>query len=611
VTAVDSFHQLRLKFTDPVQHDYEIIRPIVLFAESVAERSRELDIDRTVIGEKARRFLEKGMFGLVDQRTTSSGRKGHEYPGPIAGYILYLKELYPPIHYREIVRIIKHKFGYDTNHHTVKHFLDTHPVPVQLSMELDLEVPAFHEFEDSYQARYTVVSMYFSGWNKRSIAGLLHLSRRQVGRIIEAFERDGFEGLLDERTRPPSHSANQLTLPLLKEILEVQHEYPRAGRFRVKGLLAQRLEDDPPSEATIGRAMALNRQYHHAPGPWQRKQDDEEPDTTPKYLPYRPEYRHQLWYIDIRYLVKLASGWVYSVCVIEGYSRKILAGMASEYQDLVAVLQILRASLIEYGCPEAIVSDNGSVFEASTYDYVLRTLNIRSLQIEKGKPWQNLIEAQFKIQLRLADHNFERAATLEEVQDYHAEFVETFNTTPHWAHRERLDARRTPADVLKWVRGRTVDLAQLQRLFRHLQFTRTVNQFGFVSVQRFYIYAERGLSRQRVSVWIYEGRLHIEYQQTQLARYAYKYDRKQKRLTEVSEPTLYQTEFQSPQLEILELDDAHWLKVRPRPYQPRPKFILPDVEQLPLWRLALWAAVPLGTAIRVGNYFFPNMGHFL
>jgi hypothetical protein len=30
------------------------------------------------------------------------------------------------------------------------------------------------------------------------------------------------------------------------------------------------------------------------------------------------------------------------------------------------------------------------------------------------------------------------------------------------------------------------------------------------SLQRFYIYAERGLARQRVLVWLYEGRLHLE-----------------------------------------------------------------------------------------------------
>jgi len=40
-----------------------------------------------------------------------------------------------------------------------------------------------------------------------------------------------------------------------------------------------------------------------------------------------------------------------------------------------------------------------------------------------------------------------------------------------------------------------------------------VNPYGFVSIQRFYIYAEQGLSRQRVAVWIYEGQLRIEYRE--------------------------------------------------------------------------------------------------
>jgi putative transposase len=144
----------------------------------------------------------------------------------------------------------------------------------------------------------------------------------------------------------------------------------------------------------------------------------------------------------------LDGRWVYSICIVEGYSRKILAGMVSPHQDLTAVLQILHAALSEYGCPQALVSDNGSVFTAHHYLAILRDLDIEPLHIEKGKPWQNLIEAQFKVQLRLADFKFEQAETLGEVQNRHAEFIETFNTTTHWAHRHRNLGYRTPVDVL-------------------------------------------------------------------------------------------------------------------------------------------------------------------
>ena len=48
---------------------------------------------------------------------------------------------------------------------------------------------------------------------------------------------------------------------------------------------------------------------------------------------------------------------------MEGYSRTILAGMASLYQDEIAILQLLHAALAQYGRPEAIVSDNGRGFQ--------------------------------------------------------------------------------------------------------------------------------------------------------------------------------------------------------------------------------------------------------
>ena len=143
--------------------------------------------------------------------------------------------------------------------------------------------------------------------------------------------------------------------------------------------------------------------------------------------------------------------------------------------------------------------------------------------------------------------------------------------------------------VLAWVRGRAVDPQKLQRLFRRLRFFRTVNRFGFVRVQRFYIYAEQGLSRRRVSIWIYEGRVHIEYQETLLAKYQADYDQKQKRLQGVSQPTFYQTPFVSPQLVLFELDDEQWLKVRRRSYDRHLKPPQVEAWQLPLAALEIAA----------------------
>src|SRR3982751_1806544 len=69
VAEQDEFVQIREQCIDPLQHDYEVIRPIVLFAETAAERSRQTGIERTVVGDKARRFVLEGMEGLRDRRT--------------------------------------------------------------------------------------------------------------------------------------------------------------------------------------------------------------------------------------------------------------------------------------------------------------------------------------------------------------------------------------------------------------------------------------------------------------------------------------------------------------------------------------------------------------
>jgi transposase InsO family protein len=246
---------------------------------------------------------------------------------------------------------------------------------------------------------------------------------------------------------------------------------------------------------------------------------------------------------------------------------------------------LLTAALTEYGCPAKLVSDNGAVFTVHAYCGLLETLGIEACYIEKGQPWENLIEAQFKVQVRLADHAFEQAQDLAAIQHAHAQFVETFNTIPHWAHQDRVDGMRTPEAVLAGARGRRVFPDELRQLLRELQFDRSVDRHGYVSIQRFYIYAERGLTRQRVSIWLYERRLHIASREARLARYTYRYDRKQRHLRTIEHPQLYTTPFADPQLELWELDDEQWRKVlerMPRLHRAALPHSLP-VEQLPLW----------------------------
>ncbi len=109
-------------------------------------------MERTTVGDKARRFVLEGMEGLRDRRAEPRDPQEPVYPEAIAGYIVYVKQLYPLIHLQEIARILLRKFGYKTNHHTLKRFLAPYDTP----MQLELDLTTFSSYEEAYQARWRV-----------------------------------------------------------------------------------------------------------------------------------------------------------------------------------------------------------------------------------------------------------------------------------------------------------------------------------------------------------------------------------------------------------------------------------------------------------------------
>jgi hypothetical protein len=67
-----------------------------------------------------------------------------------------------------------------------------------------------------------------------------------------------------------------------------------------------------------------------------------------------------------------------------------------------------------------------------------------------------------------------------------------------------------------------------------------------------------------------------------VARYRCDYDLQHKQIHGLSDPTLYTTPFTSPQLELIELDDAPWVKFQQRPARTYSKRLAMLPIQLPL-----------------------------
>ena len=145
-----------------------------------------------------------------------------------------------------------------------------------------------------------------------------------------------------------------------------------------------------------------------------------------------------------------------------------------------------------------------------------------------------------------------------------------YNYQVHWAHQHREDACHAPQEVLGESKGRPVTPEELHRLFYRTRFGRYVNRLGYVRFRHWRLYGERGLAQEHTAVWLYGETLTIEFADEPLAQYRVRYQPNKKQLRAITEPRLFETAFQSPQLALWELDDAECLKVMRRPdYAPR------------------------------------------
>jgi hypothetical protein len=194
VEPTAEFVQLQLGFTDQTQRRYEVIRPLLLFADRTAtQRAQETETHPDTVRTLLRRFRQEGMLGLLPDRVEVSARgRASRVPEAVRQEIARLNVFYSGFHYREVVRIIFYMCGYRLHPNTVKQLWQQHLPAVQGELALG----DYHNQGDRYQARVQVIKFYYQGWNKLSISRVLHVSRPTVDRWIHRFEAEHFAGLV-------------------------------------------------------------------------------------------------------------------------------------------------------------------------------------------------------------------------------------------------------------------------------------------------------------------------------------------------------------------------------------------------------------------------------
>jgi len=362
-------------------------------------------------------------------------------------------------------------------------------------------------------------------------------------------------------------------LKAMREVRKLQ-ENPELGEFRIHAALARMGIDLSPR--TCGRILAVNRKLYGLKKPKRGAKEKKE-------MPFQSARRHEIWSVDIRYIdhhlpeseLPEGGGKLYAISILENHSRAILASAITTTQDTTAYLSVLYTAIERYGSPEILVSDGSGVFKANQTKAVYRSLGITKEEIERRRPWQNFIETTFNIQRRMADYYFARAGSWEELARAHDGWVESYNTQKHWAHRERGDSRRSPAEVLGFLSGVRHRPEDLRRAFFSTRFTRVLDASGYARLKHWRIYAEEGLARSEVALWLGAESLSVEFAGATLARYDADYSARLNRLREVGRPRLFETVHRrspaQPRLfDLVVLGEIGWLKaLRKEEYAPR------------------------------------------
>jgi hypothetical protein len=289
VEPARDFAQLQFQFVDQSHWRYELIRPLVLFAEGTPpQRAEDTHTHPDTVRTFLRRFRQEGMLGLRPTDIEVAPRpRASRVPEAVRQEMARLKALDNDFQYRAIGRIIFYKCGYRLHPKTAKQLWQQS----QPAIQEELALGDYHGQGDRYQARVQVIKLYYQGWTKRSISRIFHVSRATIDRWIHRFEAEHFAGLVDKSFAPKA-PARKVWLPLMLEVYHLQKRHPDAGEFRIWSLLG----NPEISVRTVGRIMALNRQvYDDIP---HRPTQDAPKDPRPH--PYRATAPHEFWFIDGR-----------------------------------------------------------------------------------------------------------------------------------------------------------------------------------------------------------------------------------------------------------------------------------------------------------------------
>jgi len=241
---------------------------------------------------------------------------------------------------------------------------------------------------------------------------------------------------------------------LTAAIIRLASQYGRYGYRRVTALL---------------RAEGWHVNHKRVERIW-RREGLKVPDKQPKRgrlwfndgscIRLRPGWRNHVWAYDF-VQARTHDGRAFRMLtVIDEFTRACLAIVVARRLRSDDVLEVLAHLMICHGTPDHIRSDNGPEFTAKAVRAWLARIEVKTLYIEPGSPWENGYNESFNGKLRDELLNREIFYTLKEAQVLIEQWRIHYNTTrPHSALGYRPPAPEA-------IQHRRIDLISAQKGLR-------------------------------------------------------------------------------------------------------------------------------------------------
>ncbi len=203
--------------------------------------------------------------------------------------------------------------------------------------------------DQRYQA---VMAVLQDGWKVSEVAEHLGVARQTVHRWITRHQAGGVLALADGSHRP--HSCRHQISPDLEALIcEIRRKHPGWGPRRILHELARQAIHPLPGRSSIYRCL----KRHNLIELRRRKKRRDE------FRRWERDRPMQLWQMDVMGGLLLDDGSDLKIVTgIDDHSRFcVAAGLVTRATSRV-VGEVFKASMLSYGIPDEVLTDNGKVF---------------------------------------------------------------------------------------------------------------------------------------------------------------------------------------------------------------------------------------------------------